>query len=54
MLNNTWKQNEIQASGSISKVMLEASVCFHIAYGCFHATMAKLNSCDRDSMAHKT
>lgn len=29
---------------------LSIVTCFHIVYGCFHETMAKLNICDKDSI----
>ena len=29
------------------------SICLYVIYGCFYATLAELNSCDRDHMAGK-
>lgn len=39
-------------SAFINKVLLKCSIviCLHSVYGCFHATIAKLNICDRDSI----
>lgn len=28
-------------------------IFIYIAYSCFHVTMAELNNCNRDPMAHK-
>ena len=38
----------------VNKVLLEYSHAIHITYGCFHIIMAKLNSHDREHLAHKT
>lgn len=40
---------------STSKVLLEHrhAIYLHIILGCFRATTAEVNSCDRDSMDHK-
>lgn len=48
------KNCSILTSVFINKNVLEYNtVSFCIVYGCFHGTIAELNSCKRDHVAHK-
>lgn len=52
---NMSKLNEIQISVSIKFYWNTATfICLLVVYGCFHATLRELSSCDREHLAHKT
>lgn len=49
---------KLRSTSGFSKLWPTGQICplplFTTVYGCLHATMAELSSCNRECMAHKT